>query len=183
MYSTISQNLTWPVMKADMEIWVKKFLKWQKNKKTTNRTYENTPFHEPELLPCSTTNIELVGLWTVFFKNYDWNNIKKITSSLTAVESDTSWTEIIYNEDKSTANVRRLIEYNWLQPHQWTDKVAHDNVTDFIGCEFKRLLETYGIDPKLTTVNNPRSNKIAERTHLTMGDITSTVNSKGLNWQ
>ena len=80
----------WEGMKSDVEIWVKIFPKSPELKKTTNQTYGNTPFYEPGVLPWSTTHVDLLGIWTVFFNTSDVINLNKKTTPLTAVDSDTS---------------------------------------------------------------------------------------------
>ena len=39
----------------------------KKNKSTKNQPYDNITFYEPEVLPYNTTNLDLVGTWTVDF--------------------------------------------------------------------------------------------------------------------
>ena len=77
MYSSNSQYLTWPSIKVYVEIWAKKYPKYEKIDKTTNRPYGNITFCKPKVLLCITNNFELVPPWTVFFKTYDGTKIKK----------------------------------------------------------------------------------------------------------
>ena len=87
-YSIIIQYLMWEGMKSDVEIWVKICPKSPKFEKTTNRTYGNIPLYELGVLTWSTTHVELLGIWIVFFKTYDATNINKTITPLTAVEPD-----------------------------------------------------------------------------------------------
>ena len=96
-----------------MERWVKTFHKWKKLKKTTNQTYGNITSNKNEVLPYSATHVDLLGPWEVLFKAFDLTNIRKTISKLPVVDSSTSWTEIIYIEDKtsvqSTTHVDQVV--------------------------------------------------------------------------
>ena len=59
----------------------------------------------------------------------------------------------------------------------------HDNGTNFTGCQFQILLETYGIDTKPTSAKSRRTNKISEKIQSTMGEILRTANFTGLHCQ
>jgi transposase InsO family protein len=41
----------------------------------------------------------------------------------------------------------------------------HDNGSEFVGIEFQEMLQSYGIKSGPTTVRNPQSNAIIERSH------------------
>jgi transposase InsO family protein len=59
--------------------------------------------------------------------------------------------------------------------------VVHDNGNEFMGYEFQELLDSYGIEPKPTTVKNPTVNAILERIHGTLGEqLRATV--FGADW-
>ena len=55
------------------------------------------------------------------------------------------------------------------------------NVTDFTGCEFQSLLDSYGIETKPDTVKI--DNSIVEIIHLTMILMMRTANLIGLHFQ
>ena len=50
------------------------------------------------------------------------------------------------------------------------DTLDH-NGGGFIGQEFVELLQSYGVDPKPTTDNNPQSNGLHERMHLVLWEM------------
>ena len=81
-------------------------------KEKKNRNYGNAPFHEPEVLPQSTTHMDLVTTWKVFSKTMYGTNINKSVLDLTKVESDASWTEFIYIKYNYSDNANRMFEEN-----------------------------------------------------------------------
>jgi hypothetical protein len=56
------------------------------------------------------------------------------------------------------------------------------NGNEFIGQEIQELLESYGIKPVATTVQNPKSNGVIKKVHLTMGDMLRTMTFAGSDW-
>ena len=44
-------------------------------------------------------------------------------------------------------------------------------------------MKSYGIDLNNTKIKNPKDNTIVKMINLTMGDMSSTVSFKGLNFQ
>ncbi len=57
-----------------------------------------------------------------------------------------------------------------------------DNGGEFTGGAFQELLHSYGIQPVPTTVRNPKSNGVIERSHLTMADMLRTISFVGDDW-
>jgi hypothetical protein len=50
-----------------------------------------------------------------------------------------------------------------------------------MGCKFKEMLDSYGIESKPTTIKNPTANAIVERIHGTFGEqLRATV--FGADW-
>ena len=120
---------------------------------------------------------------TVFLNNSDGTNLKEKISSLTALDSSTSWDNIIYIEDKASSNIIKIFEGNCLRNYPRSAKDVCDNGTEFTDWLFKRLIETYGIDPKPITLKNLRTNSKVEKIHLTMVDILRTASFAGTCWK
>ena len=59
----------------------------------------------------------------------------------------------------------------WISQYTWPAKVIHDNSGEFISFRFQLLLQQLGIKSVPTTVKNPQSNGIIERSHNTISDI------------
>ena len=166
-----------------MKILVKTRPKYQKNRKATNWPYGNIIFHEPGVLSSRTTNVDLVPPWLLFFKTSYGTKLKKKISKIIEVESDIYWPDMIYIEDKYSANTRSIFEYNWLRRYLSPEKWFHDNGSEFTVWELQSLLDTNEIATKNTTVNKPRDNKIVWTINLTMVDMTGKANLKGLYWK
>ena len=59
----------------------------------------------------------------------------------------------------------------WLCRYPRPVDCLHDNGTEFVSAKFQELLQSYGIQSKLTTVKNPQANGILERTHQVIGNL------------
>ena len=59
----------------------------------------------------------------------------------------------------------------WLSRYPRPGLVGHDNGGEFIGPEFRNLLEDFAITDVHTTSRNPTGNSIVERLHLTIGNV------------
>jgi hypothetical protein len=55
-------------------------------------------------------------------------------------------------------------------PHL-VDCLVHDNGTEFVSAKFQELLQSYGIQSKLTTVENPQANGILKCTHQVIRNL------------
>lgn len=58
----------------------------------------------------------------------------------------------------------------WHSHYRWPSRCINDNGGEFIGTEFQNLLVQTGVESKPTTVKNPMSNGIIERSHKTISD-------------
>ena len=91
--------------------------------------------------------------------------------ALTIIDTVTNLLEIIWINNKTSENVAQQFSNCWLARYPWPFRVVHDNGGEFIGWEFQDLLRRLGIISVLTTVKNPQSNAIVERSHHTIADI------------
>jgi transposase InsO family protein len=66
--------------------------------------------------------------------------------------------------------VATYFDRSWLCRYPRPLRCIHDAGTEFTGFEFQELLNSYGITVVPTTVNNPQSNGILERSHQTLAN-------------
>ena len=83
-------------------------------------------------------------------------------------------TGIVAISNKRGETIAMLFDKAWLCRYPRPRRVVYDYGSEFIGFEFQELLLSYGIEPVLTTVKNPRANSPVERMHLTMADMLRT---------
>ena len=112
---------------------------------------------------------------------------------LTMMDPTTSWFEMIelplgsvkYSRkgkeitevviDKTSAQISKLFNKQWLSRYPHAKYVIYDNGSEFKP-HFQSLCESYGIKQKPTTVKNPQLNAILERIHAVIGDMLRTIN-------
>ena len=114
----------------------------------------------------------MVGSWTITITN---NETKKQTDekiqALTCSCTSLGWLEIIQCDSKSSFHVSKKYDSQWLCHWPRPNQVIYDNGGEFTSCKFQELLNSYGITAVPTTINNPQADALAERVHLTMGDM------------
>ena len=104
-------------------------------------------------------------------------------NALTMVDKASTWPEIAMAKNKGSVHISKLFDMQWLCRYPRPKKVVHDNGGEFTGFEFQEMCLSYGIQAVPTTVKNPRSNSVAERIHLTMGDMLRTMIFSGEDWE
>ena len=67
-----------------------------------------------------------------------------------------------------------LFDQNWLCQYPRPSAVIYDNGSEF-SSKFEELLESYGILPRLSTVKNPQTNSIVERSHQVIADALRSM--------
>jgi len=75
--------------------------------------------------------------------------------------------------DKSSATVARLFNKSWLSRYPRAKNVVYNNGSEF-KLHFQSLCDSYGLKRKPTTIKNPQSNAILERTHGVLADMLRT---------
>ena len=79
------------------------------------------------------------------------------------IDPATGWFEIVPYSDKKAISIANIVEQTWLMRYPWPTVVMHDQGNEFIGHEFKQMLEEdYGIKTKVATVCNPQANSVLE---------------------
>jgi transposase InsO family protein len=76
---------------------------------------------------------------------------------------------------KTAILVAGAFDQAWLCRYPRLLECVHDAGSDFTGFEFQELLQSYGIEPRPITVNNPHANSILERTHQTIANQMRSI--------
>jgi hypothetical protein len=79
--------------------------------------------------------------------------------------------EIVALKNKESITVTCSLDQVWLCRYPRPVDCLHDNGTEFVSTKFQELLQSYGIQSKLTTVKNPQANGILEHTHQVIGNL------------
>ena len=94
--------------------------------------------------------------------------------TLTMIDEGSSWPEIAAIENKYAEEITTLVDDIWFARYPRPLYYIHDNGGEFIGSVFRKLLESYGVKPKPTTVKNPQGNGLHERMHLVLYEMLRT---------
>jgi hypothetical protein len=88
--------------------------------------------------------------------------------SITVNGKESSIIENIF--DKTSECIARLINKTWLSWYSRCCYIIYDNGSEF-KLHFEYLCETYGIQRKPTTIQNPQANGILEHLHQVLGQM------------
>jgi transposase InsO family protein len=91
------------------------------------------------------------------------------------IDPATSWFEIHQYNDKQEITVANIAKEEWFSRYPWPTQVISDCGSEFIGHEFKKMLNDYGVKKKAISRRNLQANAIVERVHQTIGNIIQTV--------
>ena len=92
----------------------------------------------------------------------------------TSVKYVCKWAEIAdVIIDKSSAQISRLFNKQWLSRYPRLLYVIYDNGSEF-KLHFKELCDSYQLKRKPTTVKNPQANAILKRMHCVLADMMQT---------
>ena len=75
--------------------------------------------------------------------------------------------------DKSSAEVARLFNRQWLSRYPRAKYITYDNGSEF-KLHFEELCDSFNIKRRPTTVKNPQANAIIEQVHGVIGDMMRT---------
>ena len=180
---TIRQHFAWPGLVDQVEKFVRKCSICQKKKKTGIKNYGKIPMSlDTTVSPFDVVHVDMIGPWSIKCKVAN-KKVSVAIQALTMVDKATSWPEIAQADEKDAELIARLFDREWLCRYPRPKKVVHDNGGEFTGFEFQEMLSSYGIEAAPTTIKNPRSNSVAERMHLTMGDMLRTMEFEGPDWK
>ena len=90
------------------------------------------------------------------------------------IDPATGWFEIHQYDDRRAITVANIAEEEWFSRYPWPTQVTYDRGKEFIGNEFQKMLDEYGVKKKPITTRNPQANAIVERVHQTIGNIVRT---------
>ena len=79
--------------------------------------------------------------------------------------------EVIF--DKSSHQVARLFNKQWLSRYPRATNVTYDNGSEF-KLNFEALCDSCGLKHKPTTIKNPQANAILEHIHQVLGEMMRT---------
>jgi hypothetical protein len=142
----------------------------QLNKRKTSKTFGHLPEKEAEAIPWDKMCIDLIGPYTIRRKGQK----SLICKCVTMIDPATGWFEIHQYDDKRAITVANIAEEEWFSRYPWPTQVTFDRGSEFIGHEFKKMLNDYGVKKTPITTRNPQANAIVERVHRTIGNIIRT---------
>jgi transposase InsO family protein len=90
------------------------------------------------------------------------------------IDPATGWFKIHQYDDKRAITVANIAKEEWFFRYPWPTQVTFDRGSEFIGHEFKKMLDDHGVKKKPITTRNPQANAIVEQVHQTIGNIIQT---------
>ena len=105
--------------------------------------------------------------------------IELLCTTVTAVKKGKEHSEVII--DKSSAQVAKLFNKQWLSRYPRAKNIVYDNGSEF-KLHFESLCESFGLKRKPTSVKNPQVNAVLERIHAVIADMmrTSTIDGQDM---
>jgi hypothetical protein len=168
---TIGQHLWWPSkMRNQITNSVTVCSTCQLNKRKASKTFGDLLEKEAEAIPWDKMCIALIGPYTICRKGQ--KNL--ICKYVTIIDPATSWFEIYQYDGKQAITVANIAKEEWFSRYPWPTQVTFDRGLEFIGHEFKKMLNDYGVKKKPITTRNPQANAIVERVHQTISNIIRT---------
>ena len=166
---TIGQHLWWPKMRNHITNSVSSCESCQQNKRR-NRKFGHLPEKEAEAQPWEKMCIDLIGPYTIRRKGQKDLHCQCVTM----IDPATGWFEVHQYDDKRAITVANIAEQEWFSRYPWPQLVTYDRGSEFIGHEFQKMLDDYGVKKKPITTRNPQANAIVERVHQVIGNIVRT---------
>ena len=184
---TIAAALYWRSLRVDARMHTKTCQKCQKANKRKLQ-YGKLPPKIAEVTPWRSVCVDLIGPYTLRGKDgtildfmcltmidpaTSWFEIVELPlTSVTYVRKGEEIAEIII--DKSSAQVARLFNKQWLSRYPRAKNVLYDNGSEF-KLHFRDLCTSYGLKHKPTSVKNPQSNAVLERIHAVFANMLRTA--------
>ena len=138
--------------------------------KTFHRTIRPlTPANNTNTEPWQVIQANLFGPWSFTNVTGKLCTIK----ALSIIDTATRWIKLIPYDDKRSESIALLFDRKWLCRYPRPFAVIFDNGTEF-STKFTKLLESYSILARPSTVKNPQTNSIVERVHQVIGDGIGT---------
>ena len=86
------------------------------------------------------------------------------------IDPATNFIELHNIPNKRSYTASRKVDAQWLCCYPRPLQCIYDNDNEFLGKEFKELLDSYGIAASPTTVRNPQANAILEHVHAVINN-------------
>ncbi len=112
----------------------------QKNKRR-NRKFGLLPEKVAEAQPWDKMCCDLIGPYTIRRKGQK----DLICRCVTIIDPATGWFEIHQYDDKRAITIANIVEEEWFSRYPWPTQVTFDRGTEFIGIEFQKMLDDYGV--------------------------------------
>jgi hypothetical protein len=173
MFHTISQHFTWPSLCTQVENFVKHCNTCQ-HYKAQRKKYGLVPVPDKQQIanPWHSIAVDTIGPWIIPQLPHSLKSKEPTTlQALTIIDLNTHFMEIVALKNKESITIARSLDQVWLCCYPRLVDCLHDNGTEFVSAEFQELLQSYGIQSKLTTVKNPQANGILEHTHQVIGNL------------
>jgi transposase InsO family protein len=177
MFHTISQHFTWPSLRTQVENFVKHCNTCQ-HYKAQRKKYGHIPVPDKQQItnPWHSIAVDTIGPWIILQLPHSSKSKEPTTlQALTIIDLSTHFMEIVALKNKESITVACSLDQVWLCHYPRPIDCLHDNGTEFISTEFQELLQSYGIQSKLTTVKNPQANGILECTHQVIGNLLGYI--------
>ena len=183
---TLVAVMYWPGLRADVRRHVKSCKRCQKGKRRKQK-YGHVPQKIADQVPWRKVCVDLIGPYTI--KGLDGKIMDFMC--LTIIDPATGWFEMVElptiskkveNKgkatfkvviDKSSAEVARLFNRQWLSRYPRAKYITYDNGSEF-KLHFEELCDSFNIKRRPTTVKNPQANAVIERVHGVIGDMMRT---------
>jgi hypothetical protein len=114
--------------------------------------------------------IDLIGPYKINRKGHK----TLICKAVTMIDPATGWFEMHQYDDKRAISIANIAEQQWFCRYPWPTEVIFDRGNEFMGHEFREMLDTYGAKHKPISARNPQANAIVERVHQVLGNIIRT---------
>ena len=157
MLKMINLHFGWPGFCKQVEDFVKICDKCQRHKITGKRNYGKIPLKSAlwECKPWAVIHVDCCGPWTVkYYHEVIRHVIKQKIQLLTICDVCTGWPEFVIMLNTTANNAAQQLDQAWFCRYPWPKTVIYDNKTEFSGCNFQELLESYSVKGQPTIVKN-----------------------------
>jgi hypothetical protein len=145
-----------------------------KHYKTQRKKYGHIPVLDKQQIanPWHSIAVDTIGPWIIPQLPYSSKSKEPTTlQELTIIDLSTNFMEMVALKNKESITIACSLDQVWLCHYPRLVDCLHDNGTEFVSAKFQELLQSYGIQSKLTTVKNPQANGILECTHQVIRNL------------
>jgi len=128
------------------------------------------PLPDTDVDPWETIQVDLFGPWTFS----DKNGIDRKIRGVSIIDVGSRWVEIKSYDSKRSEDISLIIDQEWFARYPRPRVCIFDNGGEF-SSEFLKLLHSYGVKAKPTTIKNPQANVFVERIHQVIADSLRTM--------